>query len=94
MLNINLLSCQVEKNKSIFFNCQVKMLDTISINDNHKKIITIYHKAFNLVKRLYKNFTNVFFILYYGKAIKRESEKVKKASKIVGDLGVAPTPVP
>jgi hypothetical protein len=56
--------------------------------------MTIYHKAFNLVKRLYKNFTNVFFILYYGKAVKRESGKVEKASKIVGNLGVAPTPVP
>jgi hypothetical protein len=56
--------------------------------------MAIYHKAFNLVKRLYKNFTNVFFILYYGKAIKRESRKVENAWKIVGDLGVAHPSVP
>jgi hypothetical protein len=77
MLNILLLSCQVEKNKSLFFNCQVKMLDTISINDHAKKIMTIYHKAFNLVKHLYKNFTNLF-LLYHAKAIKRKSDKALK----------------
>jgi len=78
MLNINLLSCQVEKNKSLFFNCQVKTLYTISMNDRLKKIMTIYHKPYNLVKRLYKNFTNLF-LLYYIKAIKHESRKVEKA---------------
>jgi hypothetical protein len=79
MLNINLLSCQVEKNKSLFFNCQVKVLNTISINDHLKKIMTIYHKLYNLVKCFMKNFTIMFFILYYGKALKRKSGKVEKA---------------
>jgi hypothetical protein len=78
MLNINLLSCQVEKNKSLFFNCQGFLLDIVSINDHPKKIMTIYHKAIYFVKRLYQNFTNLF-LLYYGKAIKRESGKVEKA---------------
>jgi hypothetical protein len=42
------------------------------------KVMTIYHKAFNLVKYFMKNFT-IMFLLYYGKAIKRESGKVEKA---------------
>jgi hypothetical protein len=40
-----------------------------------------------------KNFT-IMFLLYYGKAIKRESGKVEKAWKIVGNLGVAPLASP
>jgi hypothetical protein len=78
MLNINLLSCQVEKNKSLFFNCQGFLLDTISMNDHPKKIMTIYHKAIYLVKCFMKNFT-ILFLLYYGKALKRESGKVTNA---------------
>ena len=89
MLNINLLSCQVEKNKSIFFNCQVKMLDTISINDNHKKIMTIYHKAFNLVKRLYKNFT--ILLLSLVKVFHLTPKRLENC-RCFG--GVVPTPVP
>jgi hypothetical protein len=40
-----------------------------------------------------KNFT-ILFLLYYGKALKRESGKVTNAWKIVGDFGVAHSPVP
>jgi hypothetical protein len=40
--------------------------------------MTTYHKSIYFVKRLYQNFTNLF-LLYYGKAIKCESGKVKKA---------------
>ena len=56
---------------------------------NRVKIIemAIYHRSPLNVNTFYKNFTIMFFILYYGKAIKRESGKVENASKIVGDLG-------
>jgi hypothetical protein len=37
------------------------------------KVMTIYHKPYNLVNTFYQNFTIMFFILYYGKAIKHES---------------------
>jgi hypothetical protein len=58
------------------FNCYDQKQSFVS---GKIKVMAIYHKLYNLVKRLYKNFTNVFFILYYGKAIKHESRKVKKA---------------
>ena len=47
---------------------------------NRVKIIdmAIYHKPYNLVNIFYQNFTNLF-LLYYGKALKRESGKVEKA---------------
>ena len=50
-------------------------------NINRVKIIdmSIYHKPLKLVKCFMKNFTIMFFILYYGKALKRESGKVEKA---------------
>jgi hypothetical protein len=43
------------------------------------KVMAIYHRSPLNVNTFYQNFTIMFFILYYGKAIKRESGKVEKA---------------
>jgi hypothetical protein len=51
-------------------------------------------KTYNTNKKKKQHKKIKAFLLYYVKAIKRKIEKVKKPSKIVGDLGVAPTSVP
>jgi hypothetical protein len=67
-------------NQHIPGNHLVKIEITLKTLFNRVKIIdmAIYHKPYNLVNIFYQNFTNLF-ILYYSKALKRESGKVENA---------------
>jgi hypothetical protein len=56
---------------------------------NDKIFLGSYHRAIKKSSFIFKA-----FLLYHAKVIKREIEKVKKPSKIVGDLGAPPPSVP
>jgi hypothetical protein len=68
-------------NQHIPGNHLVKIMITLKTLFNRVKIIdmSIYHRSPLNVNTFYQNFTILFFILYYGKAIKRESGKVENA---------------
>jgi hypothetical protein len=57
---------------------KIEILKKVCFVSGKIKVMAIYHKAIYLVNTFYQNFT-ILFLLYYGKALKRERGKVEKA---------------